>query len=196
MRTIKFLGFAVALAAVAVPALAQGGLQPGAFPGIDNLARREAQRIEHRQQMRRFVGQRAGRMGMAQGVRQGRGFIGQGRGLAAGPRHGFRAGARAGVRAGARQGFAAGKRAGLRAGGRAGFAAGNRAGLRAGGRAGFAAGNRAELRANATPEQKAFAEQFRAQRETIRAQVLEGKLTREQARAQMQKWATEHRPKK
>jgi len=26
--------------------------------------------------------------------------------------------------------------------------------------------------------------------------VEEGKLTREQARAQMQKWATEHRPKK
>ncbi len=187
MRTIKFLGFAVALAAVAVPALAQGGLQPGAFPGIDNLARREAQRIEHQQQMRRFAGQRAGRMGMAQGrgfIGQGRGFIGQGRGLAAGPRHGFRAGARAGVRAGVRQGFAAGRRAGLRAGGRAGLAAGNRAGFRAG------------LRANATPEQKAFVEQFRAQRETVRAQVLEGKLTREQARAQMQKWATEHRPKK
>ncbi|MFA6165064.1 MAG: hypothetical protein WC700_00465 [Gemmatimonadaceae bacterium] len=175
MRTIKILGFAVALAAAAVPALAQDGLQPGAFPGIDNLARREAQRIEHQQQMRRFAGQRAGRMGMAQGVRQSRGvmgqgraFSGQGRGLAAGPRQGFRAGARAGVRAGARAGFAAGNRAGLRAG----------------------------LRANATPEQKAFAEQFRAQRETVRAQVLEGKLTREQARAQMQTWATEHRPKK
>ncbi|MHB1095875.1 MAG: hypothetical protein ACYC3F_06850 [Gemmatimonadaceae bacterium] len=192
MRTIKFLGFAVVLAAAAVPAFAQGGLQPGAFPGIDNLARREAQRIEHQQQMRRFAGPRAGGMGMA----QGRGFIAQGRGFAAGPRQGFRAGARAGVRAGARQGFAAGKRAGVRAGARAGFAAGSRAGLRAGGRAGFAAGNRAALRANATPEQKAFVEQFRAQRETVRAQVLEGKLTREQARAQMQKWATEHRPKK
>ncbi|MFA6169036.1 MAG: hypothetical protein WC700_20590 [Gemmatimonadaceae bacterium] len=205
MRTIKFLGFAVALAAVAVPAFAQGGLQPGAFPGIDNLARREAQRIEHQQQMRRFAGQRAGRMGMAQGLGQARGFrgglagqqgLGAGRGFAAGPRQGFRAGARAGVRAGARQGFAAGKRAGLRAGGRGGFAAGNRAGLRAGGRAGFGAGNRAALRANATPEQKAFVEQFRTQRETVRAQVVEGKLTREQARAQMQKWATEHRPKK
>jgi hypothetical protein len=110
MRTIKYLGFAVALAAVAVPALAQGGLQPGAFPGIDKLARREAQRIEHRQQMRRFAGQRAGRMGMG----QGRGFIGQGHGFVS-PRQGFRAGARAGVRAGARAGFAAGKRAGARA---------------------------------------------------------------------------------
>ncbi|MBA4073221.1 MAG: hypothetical protein C0497_15575 [Gemmatimonas sp.] len=129
MRTIKFLGFAVALAAAAVPTLAQGGLQPGAFPGIDNLARREAQRIEHQQQMRRLAGQRAGRMDMAQGR-------------------------------------------------------------------GFAAGLRTGLRANATPEQKAFVEQFRAQRETIRAQVLEGKLTRQQARSQLQKWAAEHRPKK
>lgn len=163
MRTIKFLGLAVALAAAAVPALAQAGLQPGAFPAIDNLARREAQRIEHQQQMRRFAGQRAGRMGMGYGVHQGRGFIGQGRAFA-GLRQGFRAGARAGVRAGVRAGFAAGKRAGLRA--------------------------------NATPEQKAFVEQFRAQRESVRAQVLEGKLTREQARTQMQKWAAEHRPKK
>ena len=190
MRTIKFLGFAVALAAAAVPALAQGGLQPGAFPGIDNLARREAQRIEHQQQMRRFAGQRAGRMGMAQGLGQGRGVVG-GRvgmkGIAGGREMGAR-----GFAGSPRQGFRAGARAGVHAGARAGFAAGNRAGVRAG----FAAGNRAGLRANATPEQKAFAEQFRAQRETVRAQVLEGKLTREQARAQMQKWATEHRPKK
>jgi ribosomal protein L19E len=61
---------------------------------------------------------------------------------------------------------------------------------------GMGAGMGAGLRADATPEQKAFVEQFRAQRETVRAQVLEGKLTREQARAQMQKWAAEHRPKK
>lgn len=182
MRIIKFLGLAVALAAVAVPAFAQGGLQPGAFPGIDNLARREALRIEHQQQMRRFAGQRAGRMGMrqslgqARGFRQGRGFIGQGRGYAASPRHGFRPDAR--------QGFAAGSRAGFRAG------------FRAGARAGFSVGNRVAFRANATPEQKAFVEQFRAQRETIRAQVIEGKLTREQARVQLQKWVAEHRPKK
>jgi hypothetical protein len=70
------------------------------------------------------------------------------------------------------------------------------AGVRAGARAGFRAGVRAERIANATPEQKALVEQFRTQRQAVRAQVVAGKLTREQAREQMQKWVLEHRPKK
>jgi len=194
MRTIKFLGFAVAMAAAAVPALAQGGLQPGAFPGVDRLARIEARRLEHRQQMRQFRGQRMGRMGMA-------GRFGPARGFARGSQHGpgwgqagFAGGQRMALRGpgfGQRMGagrFANAPRAGLRAGVRAGA----RAGFQAGARAGFRAGMRAE----ATPEQQAFFKDRAAQREAVHAEVLAGKLTREQARAQMQKWAAEHRPKK
>ena len=110
MRTIKFLVFAVALAAVSAPALAQGGLQPGAFPGIDRYARLEARRIEHRQQLRHLGGNRFGKHGLKSGKRFG---------------------AHAGVRAGTRAGFKAGGRAGFKAGGRAGFKGSPRAGLRA-----------------------------------------------------------------
>lgn len=187
MRTIKFLGLAVAVAAAAVPALGQGTLQPGAFPGVDRLARIEANQLAHRRQMRQLQGQRLGRMQM-------NGRFGQARGL----RGGFagRNALRAGDGRGWGRGFAAAPGSGFRAGARAGMQAGVRAGVRAGARAGFRAGLRADRLANATPEQKAFVEQLRAQRQTVHAQVLEGKLTREQARTQMQQWAREHRPKK
>jgi hypothetical protein len=156
MRTIKFLGLAVALAAVAWPVQGQGNLQPGAFPGIDRLARIEAARVARQHTLRQ---------------------------------HAFRPmAARRGARLHAMQWGVRGY------GGRQQAMVG--AGIRAGARAGFRAGLRAERLANATPEQKAFVEQFRAQRQAVHAQVQEGKLTREQARAQMRQWATEHRPKK
>ncbi len=170
MRTITFLGFAVALTAAAVPVRAQGSLQAGAFPGIDRMARIEANRIAHAQQLRHLGGQRFGRMHV-------KGRLDQAPGV-----RGGRMGAR---------GFVGGKHMGMRA-----QAAAPRVAAHAGARAGFRAGVRAERLANTTPEQKAFVEQFRTQRQSIRAQVVEGKLTREQARAQMKQWVTEHRPKK
>ncbi len=99
MRTIKFLGFAVALAAVTVPAFAQGGLQPGTFPNIDRLARMEARRLEHRQLKHQFRGQRvAARVGKGQRFQRGPRF---GAGVAAGVHGGVKAGTRAGLRANA-----------------------------------------------------------------------------------------------
>jgi hypothetical protein len=145
MRTIKFLGLVAAMAVAALPARAQGNLQPGQFPAVDRLARIEANRLVHRQQLREMRAQRQARM-------QGHGRFARAHGV--------------------------------------------RAGIRAGARAGFRAGLRAGRLDNATPEQKAFVEQLRTQRQSVRAQVLEGKLTREQARAQMRAWITEHRPKK
>ena len=148
MRTIKVLGLAVAMAWTAVPVLAQGGLQPGAFPGIDRVARFEAQRLVRRERAQEFRNQRAHRMHV-------RAFAGARR-----------------LRAGAA----------LRA----------RPALRAALRAGV----RVRIRASATPKQKALFHQFRAQRHAVRAQVRNGKLTREQAREQMRNWAREHRPVK
>lgn len=155
MRTIKFLSFALALVVGARPTLAQDTVQPGAFPGVDRLARFEARRFEARRFEARRFEQRQWRQH----------FRGQGRMNAAG-RFG-----RAGAFAGAGRGPQWGNRP-------------HGAGL-----------GRAGLLANATPEQKAFVEQLRAQREAVHAQVIEGKLTREQARTQMQAWIMEHRPK-
>lgn len=160
MRTIKFLGFAVALAAVSVTAGAQAGPPKSAFPGFDEYVRLEARHLRPMQ-----GGQRMGRFARP-GMRQG-GAVGQRMGRFAGP----------GVQHGARVG-------------------GQRFGARPGMQAGFRAGFRAGLRADATPEQKAFAGQLKAERQAVRAQVVAGKLTREQARAQMRQWATEHRPGK
>lgn len=166
MRTIKFLGLAVALAAVSVSANAQAGRRFDHFMGFDNLARHEARQIE-RQQMRRFAM---------------RGTLGVGGGRFAGPPRG-RQMMMAG-RAGQYRAFQRGRRAGMQLGARAGLQLGARAGFRAG------------VRANASPEQIAFAKQFGEQRQAIRAKVQAGTLTREKARAQMQAWITEHRPKK
>ena len=61
----------------------------------------------------------------------------------------------------------------------------------------FARGRMMGYRAgiNATPAQREFFRARAEQRTAIRAQVTAGKLTREQARTQMQAWAREHRPK-
>lgn len=166
MRTIKLLGLAVVLAAVSVPANAQGGRRFQRFAGLDELVRLEA-REAGRFQMRRFALVRAQRMGQlrGQGMAQFRSQrMGQFRGLR-------------------RDGMAQ-----LRA-----FKDGPRMGLRAGARAGLRAGS---VAANATPGQKAFFEQFRGQRDAVKAKVKAGTLTREQARTQMKAWVTEHRPKK
>jgi len=172
MRTIKFVVLSAVLL-TAVPALAQGGLQPGAFPRVDRFARIEARRIEHRQMLKQLSAKRFARMRMAGRL-----------GLPAGARAAFRAAGRPAIRAGAR------------AGARAGWRAGARAGWRAGAQAGFRAGRARGLRANATPEIRAFREQLLAQRQAIRAQVQQGKLTREQAHTQLRSWITEHRPNK
>ena len=60
----------------------------------------------------------------------------------------------------------------------------------------FSAGRMRGFRAGATatPAQKEFAKLFREQRQAIHAQVKDGKLTRGQARTQMQAWDREHRP--
>ena len=70
MRTIKFLGIAVALAAVSVTANAQAGPGFGRVMGFDNFARLEARQIE-RLQMRRFAMQREQRLGQARGLQRG-----------------------------------------------------------------------------------------------------------------------------
>ena len=166
MRTIKFLGLAATLAATAVPALAQGA---GALqPGAFPALDRLAA-IEANRLVHRQ------QMRQWQGQRAGQPRMNRRLAQA----HGFR-------------GLGPGRAAGMRGAARAGVQAGVRAGVRAGYRAGL----RAERLANATPEQKAFVEQLRAQRQAVHAQVVDGKLTREQARTQMQKWVTEHRPKK
>lgn len=114
MRTIKFLGIAVALAAVSVSAHAQGGRRFDRSTGVNDLARLEARQIE-RHQMRRFMMARAQRMDQVAGMRRGamqrgamqRGAMqrafegGQRKGMQLGVRAGFRAGARAGMRANA-----------------------------------------------------------------------------------------------
>ncbi len=181
MRIIKFLGLTAALAAVSATAGAQGGRR---FIGIDDFARVEAQHLQGLQMHRRAMMQ--GRM---QGRMQANVGAGQRARMRATPRAGAMRGqqmrgpnAMRGQRAGAMQGRAMGMRGQqvrgqqLRA-----FGAGRRMGFRAG--------------VNATPAQKEFVKQFTDQRTAVRAQVLDGKLTREQARTQMQAWAKEHRPK-
>lgn len=150
----------------AAPASAQGGLQPGAFPRIDRFARIEARRLEARRIEHRQHTRKVSAKRFAH-MRMASRF-----GLRAGARAGFRVGARPDVRAGARSGW------------------------RAGARAGFRVGRRTGLRANATPEMRTFREELLAQRQAIRAQVKDGKLTREQAHIQMRSWITEHRPNK
>ena len=158
MRTIKFLGIAVALAVAAVPVRAQSGLQPGAFPGIDRRARVQATRKERAHQRRHLRWSAHVRMQGARRFAQ-RPALDRGRNVrsltaarAARPLRGVSLAARPRVRA--------------------------------------------AVRANATPEQRVFFQQRRAQRHAVRAQVREGKLTRDEARAQLQKWGAEHRPKK
>lgn len=182
MRTIKFLGLAVALAAVSVSANAQAGRRFDRFSGVDELARLEARQIQ-RHQMRRGAMARAPRMGQFRGMPRGAMLQ---RGLAMRAPMGIRGGRFAGPPRG-RQMMMAGRMGQLRA-----FQGGRRAGMKLGARAGFRAG----LRANASPEQAALAKQFGEKRQAIRAQVQAGTLTREQARTQMQAWITEHRPKK
>lgn len=200
MRTIKFLGFAVVAAAAAVPALAQGTLKAGDFPSIDRLAQIEARRIEHRQQFGPRNGRQWGRGGMV-GLRQGQGAKfrggqfrgGQFRGaqLRGGQLRGAQGARPLGVRSAAVRPMGARPMGARVMGSRA------MGGRGLGGRAMGARpmGARANAMANATPAQKAFREQRLVQQKAVRAQVLEGKLTREQARAQMKQWVVEHRPK-
>src|SRR5665647_2165706 len=70
MRTIKFLGLAVALAAASVSANAQAGRRFDHFSGINDLARLEARQIEWHQ-MRRHAMARAPRMGYIRGMQRG-----------------------------------------------------------------------------------------------------------------------------
>lgn len=200
MRTIKFLGIAVALAAVSVSANAQGGRRFEHFTGFDELVRLEARQIEQHQ-MRPFAMVRAQRMGQARGM--GPGAMQRGAMQVGGMQRGaMQAGSMQPGAMGLRGGRFAGPPRGrqmMMAGGmgpQRAFRGGADAGMQFGARAGFRAGARAGLRAAATPEQAAFAKQFGEQRQAIRAQVLAGTLTREQARTQMQAWAVEHRPKK
>src|SRR5450759_2519788 len=141
MRTIKFLGIAVALAAVSVSANAQLGRRFDHSSGINDLARLEAHRIE-RHPMRRGAMLRGAmpRRGLAMRAPMGI----RGHRVAGPPRGRFRAGGRT----------------------------------------------------NASPEQKELTRQFREKRQALRAEVQAGTLTREQARAQMKAWTTEHRPKR
>jgi len=170
MRTIKFLGLAVALAAVSAAAGAQGGQRAA---GLNDFARFEARQLARQQMHRRSVrmgmrGPRMGLRGQALGVRAP--------GLA-GQRFGAR-GARMGMRA--RMMAPRGAAMGLR-GERRAFAAGRMMGYRAG--------------LDATPAQREFFKARSEQRKSVHAQVTAGKLTREQARTQMQAWAKEHRPR-
>lgn len=57
MRTIKFLLLTLGFSA-ATPALAQSGLQPGAFPRIDRFVRIEARRIERQHLQRQLAANR------------------------------------------------------------------------------------------------------------------------------------------
>lgn len=181
MRTIKFLGLAVALAAVSVSANAQAGRRFDRSAGIDDVARLEARQVECLH-MRRLAMARAQQMGQFRGLQR----AAMQRGMAMRGPIGVRGGARfAGPRG--RQMMAAGRMGQLRA-----FQRGQRAGMQLGAGAGFRAG----IRANATPEHAAFARQFTEQRQATRAKVQAGTLTREQARAELQKWVAEHRPKK
>ncbi|MDQ8153874.1 MAG: hypothetical protein P3B98_04345 [Gemmatimonadota bacterium] len=205
MRTIKFLGIAVVAAAVAVPALAQGTLKAGDFPAIDRLAQIEARRIEHRQQFGPRNGRQWRRGGMV-GLRQGQGAKfrggqvrgGQFRGaqLRGGQLRGAQGARPLGVRPAAGRPMSArpmsARPMSARPMSARPMSARPMRGRAMGGRP---MGARANAMANATPAQKAYREQRMAQRHTIRAQVLEGKLTREQARVQMKQWALEHRPK-
>ena len=151
MRTIKFLGIAVALAAVSVSANAQLGRRFDHSSGIYDLARLEARRIE-RHPMRRGAMLRGAML---------RGAMLRGAML--------------------RRGLAMRAPMGIRGHRVAGPPRGR---FRAGGRT------------NASPEQKELTRQFREKRQALRAEVQAGTLTREQARAQMKAWITEHRPKK
>jgi hypothetical protein len=179
MRTIKFLGLAVALAAVSSAASAQGGRRFDRAATIDDLARVEARRIEQglsrRQAFRRFVmAQRA------RGFQRGAAFRGP-----------------AGVR-GARFAGPRGQRMLMARRMRGMDAMHGMGGMRgAGGMRALRAGRHGGMRnlANATPAQKEFLKSLGAQRQSIRAQVIDGKLTREQARTQLRNWAKEHRPK-
>lgn len=195
MRTIKFLGFAVAMAAATVSLNAQQVVvKPGDFPAIDRMARMQAQRVERWQRMqqaRQFRAVKMGRFAMAGRFANAPRMNAQ---LARGA--GWRGMGPAGLRERGMQAARMGGRAGFRAGAQAGFRAGRGAGFRAGVKAGKGAGFKAGLRANATPEQKALYQSWQKQRQDVRQQVLDGKLTREQARAQMQKWRAEHLPKK
>lgn len=189
MRSIKFLGLAVALAAVSVSANAQGGRRFDHFVGLNDLARFEARHLE-RHQMRGLAMARAPRMGQARTLQRGamqRGAMQRGAAVR-GP-----IGARGAQVA---QPLRGGQMMAGRMGQSRGVRGGQRAGMQLSARAGFRTGFRAGFRANATPEQKAFATRFGEQRQAIRAKVQAGALTREQARTQMQAWVREHRPKK
>lgn len=184
MRTIKFLGLAAALAAVSVSASAQAARRFDHFIGLNDVVRLEARQFQ-RQQMHRFAMARAQRPGQVRGSPRGAAMRGpMSAGAMRGPM-GVRGAGFAGPRG--RQMMMAGRVGQFRT-----FQDGRRAGMQLGARAGFRAG----LRANATPEQAAFVKQLGEQRQAIRAQVQAGKLTREQARTQMQAWVAEHRPKK
>lgn len=143
------------------------------------LERREAM-LER--QLGRDVGP-PGRPGMRGGPGMGRGpGMGPGFGPGRGPefRQGVRAGARAGMRAGMRMG-----RAGGRPGLRERVAIGRRA----------VAADRIR---NLTDEQRTalrkFQDEATAQRRSVSDKVRAGTLTREQARAEMQKWRETNKP--
>jgi hypothetical protein len=87
MRTIKFLGIAVALAAVSVSANAQLGRRFDHFSGINDLARLEARRIERAPMWRGAKLRRGLAMRAPMSIRGHR--------VAGQPRSRFRAGVRA-----------------------------------------------------------------------------------------------------
>lgn len=154
--------------AVALAAVSMTASAQGARPAT---GAKDSSKVEAKKLQGQPMGQRAMMKGMrAPGMRMGaQGFGGRQFGMR-GPRMGMRG------RMMARRGGAFGMHAQRRA-----YAMGRMMGYKAG--------------IEATPAQREFFKARVEQRKTIHEQVLAGKLTREQARTQMQAWVKEHRPK-
>lgn len=102
MRTVKFLALSAVLL-TAVPALAQGGLQPRAFPRVDRFARLEVRRIQARRiEERRIEARRIERRQLRRHIAANRNVR-----LRMATRFGLRVGARAALRAGRTRGMRA-----------------------------------------------------------------------------------------
>lgn len=153
-----------------VAALAAASAIANAQGGRPAAAAKDTTKVETKKVQGQPMDQRAMMMGMrGPGMRMGA----QGMG---GRQFGMR-GARMGMRGGmmGQRGAAFGMRAQRRA-----FAMGRMMGYKAG--------------IEATPAQREFFKARVEQRKAIHEQVVAGKLTREQARTQMQAWVKEHRP--
>ena len=152
-------------------ALAAVSMTASAQGGRPSAGAKDSTLVVTKKLQRQQMDQRAMTMGMrGQGMRmRAQGMGGRQFGMR-GPRMGMRG------RMMAQRGVAFGMRAQQRA-----FAMGRMMGYKAG--------------INATPAQREFFTARVEQRKAVHEQVTAGKLTRDQARTQMQAWVKEHRPK-